>query len=149
MAYKKGKAFEKETAELAGKYGKRMTKSGAVGTMEGIDTLVGDVQWRFPWFSKNLSGECKHGYGRKSGKGKYITLNREWFEKHMTQARAFGLFPFFSMKFKFATEDGMSKFVLIPHSTMRELILEMDNMWQELQVLREEVANEQAMQRKA
>jgi hypothetical protein len=139
MAYKKGREFEKETAELAGKYGRRIMKSGAVGTMFGIDRLSGDVHWNLPWFSKVLAGECKHGYGKPNEKAdaKSMTIKKEWFEKHMTQARALGLYPFFSMKFKFTQENGMSKFILIPHSTMKQLLNEMECMWQELQELRE------------
>ncbi len=138
MAYKKGKEFEKETAAVAGKYGERIPRSGAIGTMYGISRLSGDAIWKLPWFEKWLVGECKHGYSRKNENAKSMTIKREWFEKHMTQAKALDFYPFFSMKFKFTSENGMSKYILISHGTMTHLIKEMNDLWEKYQELLKE-----------
>lgn len=134
---RKGYPFEKETEALAGEYGKRCYKSGSIGSTEGISVLVGDVQWKFPWFRDVISVECKHGYDDKPDQ-KTFRIYREWFDKHLKQAKAAGLLPMWAMKFKGTSENGMSKFVLIPFSTMQEMIKQMDDVYQELQELKDE-----------
>ena len=136
MTAQKGKAFERETAALAGERGKRIARSGGYGTELGIPQMVGDAQWRLPWFNQMIVLECKHGYSPKGGKGKSMTLKREWFEKHLAAAKVHGFYPAFGMKFKFTTEDGISKYILIPFSTMKKLIKENEDMWLELEELR-------------
>jgi len=145
MGKRKGYAFEKETEALGGEYGKRLYKSGAVGTITGHAVLVGDVQWNFPWMRDIISIECKHGYGTSSKENqKYMTIHREWFDKHIAQTKAADLLPAWAMKFKFTAENGMSKFVVIPFSTMKEIIRQMENVYLELQ----ELKNEQAKSKK-
>jgi hypothetical protein len=134
---RKGYPFEKETEALAGKYGKRCYKSGGVGSVTGIAALVGDVIWKFPWLRDRITVECKHGYDDKPDQ-KTFRIYREWFDKHMKQAKAADLLPIWAMKFKGTSENGMSKFVLIPFSTMGEIIKQMDNVYQELQELKNE-----------
>ena len=143
MALKKGKEFEKETAALAGKYGKRIPSSGAFGTTMGEKALAGDAKWVFPF---NMGGgnevhvECKHGYDRSKKEQKSMTIYREWFEKHLNQSKAMDFVPMFAMKFKFTQQNGLSKFVLIPFPVMEKLIQDMENMYLEI----EELKNEQA-----
>ena len=142
MTVRKGKQFERETAALAdegsGKYGKRVYKSGAIGTTDGIDKLVGDARWVFPWLDGDIiSIECKHGYGDDQ-KGKSFRIQREWFDKHLEQCKAANTHPMFAMKFKFTAENGLSKFMLIPFPVMQWLIKNMENMHLELEELRHE-----------
>jgi hypothetical protein len=138
MAGRKGKEFERETAALAGKYGKRVPLSGAIGTTWGSQ-LAGDAIWKFPWLSKSINLESKHGYGGKKKEQKSMTIYREWFTKHINQARALGFYPAWAMKFKFTMEDGLSKFVLIPFPVVREIMNEIENLWLE----KEELLREQ------
>jgi len=161
MSGKKGKEFERETADLAGicnkcggsgkigkdfcpncrgkgKFGKRILMSGYVGTVEGWDRMAGDAQWRFPWLSKPVVLECKHGYAAKNQQAKSMVLQREWFEKHLQMAKNFELYPAFAMKFKFTKEDGISKFILIPFPIMEKILTEMENLYLEVQEYREQ-----------
>lgn len=138
---KKGKVFERETAALAGDYGRRIERSGAIGTGSGIGQLAGDVRWMFPWFDEEIHLECKHGYSDKGQERKSMRIDREWFDKHLAQSKAFGFYPAWAMKFKFTSENGMSKFVVIPFSTMKRLIEEMKNVYLQLEELREEKEN--------
>lgn len=152
----KGKPFERETAGLAGKYGERIPMSGSI---KGIPQLSGDVRWKFPWFDDEIHLECKHGYGRgradkfcptcgrelddkaraRIPKGqKSMTIYREWFDKHLEQAKQYGFYPVFSMKFKFTSENGLSSFIMIPFPVAKELMRQMENLWLELQELRDE-----------
>ena len=143
MALTKGKAFEKETAEVAGKYGTRVPSSGAFGTTMGVKELAGDAKWKFPWSmggGKEIHVECKHGYDRSKKEQKSMTIYREWFEKHLNQAKALDFVPMFAMKFKFTQQNGLSKFILIPFPIMEKLIKDMENMYLEI----EELKNEQA-----
>jgi len=138
LAVKKGKEFERETAALAGKRGKRIPMSGSIGTVHGIDKLAGDAIWKLPWLNSNINIESKHGYGDKNKEVKSIRVQREWFEKHLGQAKALNFYPAFAMKFKFTHEDGLSKFILIPFPTMKQILEEMENLWLELEELRAE-----------
>ena len=142
MAYKKGKKFEKETAELAGKgRGRVSPKSGAIGTTYGAPNVAGDASWKFPWLPKDktIQIECKHGYDKSKTVRKSMTIYRDWFDKHLGQAKMLGFIPMFAMKFKFTTSSsGLSSFILIPFSTMEKLLKIVDNMWEELEELRNE-----------
>ncbi|MFA7101454.1 MAG: hypothetical protein WC196_07005 [Bacilli bacterium] len=138
MAVKKGKAFERETAAIAGKYGKVIPKSGAYGTTDGIPQMAGDVRWMLPWFDSEIHLECKHGYSDKGQERKSMRIERQWFDKHLKQAKALNFHPAFAFKFKFTHENGMSKFVCFPFSTMEKLITQMENMYLELEELRNE-----------
>lgn len=141
---KRGYQFERETASLAGENGKRMPRSGGYGT-EGFIGMVGDVHFKFPWMNKRvISIECKHGYSDKGQERKSMRIERAWFDKHMKQTKMADFLPAWAMKFKATHENGMSKFVMIPFSTMKEIIKEMDNVYSELQEFR----NEQAKHRK-
>lgn len=137
MTKAKGQEFEEETASLAGKRGRRIPRSGGYGTVTGIAKLSGDARWDLPWLSSSINLECKHGYSGEPGTGKSMTIKREWFDKHLAQAKAGGFIPMFAMKFKFTTEDGMSKFILIPFSAMKKIIKQMDDTYLELEELRE------------
>jgi len=135
---KRGYQFERETAALAGEHGKRMPRSGGYGT-EGFVTMCGDVQFKFPWMSgKVISIECKHGYSDKGQERKSMRIDRAWFEKHMKQSKMGDFLPAWAMKFRSTHENGMSKFVMVPFSTMKEIINEMENVYSELQELRDE-----------
>lgn len=135
---KRGYAFERETAALGGEYGKRVPRSGGYGT-EGYLGMVGDVLFKFPWMNRRvISIECKHGYSDKGQERKSMRIDRAWFDKHMKQAKMAEFLPAWAMKFKATSENGMSKFVLIPFSTMEEIIKQMDNTYLELQELRNE-----------
>lgn len=135
---KRGYQFERETAALAGEHGKRIPRSGGYGT-EGFVGMVGDVQFKFPWMRKKvISIECKHGYSDAGQQRKSMRIERAWFDKHMNQTKMADFLPAWAMKFKATSENGMSKFVLIPFSTMKEIINEMDNVYSELQELKDE-----------
>jgi len=146
MSVRKGKAFEKETAELAGKYGKRVRGSGAIGTVDGYRAYVGDAKWYFPFRfggGNHIHIECKHGYDRSKKEQKSMTIYREWFEKHLAQAKAFDFVPMFAMKFKFTQQNGLSKFMLIPFPVMEQLIKDVENLYLENEELKEELAKKQ------
>jgi hypothetical protein len=150
---RKGKEFERETEALAGKRGRRVAYSGMFGTTKGQADNAGDVRWDMPWFNhgKGVQVECKHGYddtkkgvmcptcGRKLDKPienqKSMTIYREWFDKHMGQGADLGFYPIFAMKFKFAKD---SKFIVIPFGTMSKMLKDMEDMWLELEELRDE-----------
>jgi len=135
---KRGYQFERETAALGGEHGKRMPRSGGYGT-EGFVGMVGDVQFKFPWLNKRvISIECKHGYSDKGQERKSMRIDRVWFEKHLKQTKMADLLPAWAMKFKGTKENGMSKFIMIPFSTMKEIIKEMENVYSELQEFRNE-----------
>ncbi len=136
MATKKGIEFERETAALAGEYGKRIPKSGAYGTTEAIDKLAGDARWDIPWSSKSIHLECKHGYSRPGQQAKSMTLYREWFDKLGEQAKRLNFFPAWAMKLKFTSE----KYVLIPFPVMEKMLKDMTDVWKELEELRAEQA---------
>jgi len=146
MAKRKGDEFERETTVLAGKntsgipYGKKTPKSGAYGTVMGVQVMAGDTQWRFPWLNDIISIECKHGYQADyKADQKSMTIKKEWFDKHLEQCKSMDLLPAWSMKFKFTTENGMSKFLVIPFKTARSIIDQMDNLYIEMEELREEL----------
>jgi len=144
MSQQKGKAFERETAALAGispkgvSYGKRIAKSGAFGTTEGIPQMAGDARWMLPWLDSEIHLECKHGYD-DDPKQKSFRIYREWFDKHMNQAKAFDFYPAFAFKFKLTKQDGMSKMVLIPFPVMERVLSVVNNMHQEIEELQREV----------
>jgi len=138
MGFKKGKQFERETAAIAGKYGMVIPMSGAIGTVTGISDLAGDVRWKFPWFNSNINVECKHGYDRSKTDQKTMTVYRNWFDKHLKQAKLLNFYPVFAFKFKFTQQNGMSKFVLIPFPIMEKLIHQTENVYLEMLELREE-----------
>jgi len=125
MATKKGQEFERETADLAGSYGKRVPRSGAYGTTEGITRLAGDCRWDFPWLSKLMVGECKHGYSRPDARAKSMTLKREWFDKHKEQSKQMEFLPFWAMKLKFTNE----KYLIIPFEVMSTLLEEVNDLY--------------------
>jgi hypothetical protein len=133
-----GDEFERETARLAGDYGRRVVMSGAIGTTQGYDVLCGDANWKLPWMEgKLISIECKHGYGDSDKKApKSLRMQKEWFDKHEAQAKTSGFLPMWAMKFKFANNG---KFLIIPFSTMSVMLDKADNNYKELIELREEV----------
>lgn len=138
MGTKKGREFEKETSRL-GLYGRRIARSGAYGTTDGYPQMVGDVQYRFPWMDGEVIAiECKHGYSEKGQERKSMRIERAWFDKHEKQTRALDLLPAWAMKFKFTTENGMSKFFIIPFSTARVIMKHMEDVYLELEELRQE-----------
>jgi len=139
MAVQKGKVFERETAALAGEYGKRIERSGAIGTVEGISQMAGDVRWRVPWLDSEIHVECKHGYSDKGQERKSMRLEREWFTKHMTQAKALDFYPVFAFKFKFTQQNGMSKMIVIPFPVMERVLSTVNNMHKEIEELQREV----------
>lgn len=142
---KRGYQFERETAALAGEHGKRIPRSGGYGT-EGFVGMVGDVHFKFPWMrKKTISIECKHGYSDAGQQRKSMRIERAWFDKHINQTKMADFLPAWAMKFKATSENGISKFILIPFSTMKEIIYEMENVYSELQ----ELKDEQAKHRKA
>ncbi len=139
MTQRKGKKFEGETAALAGKYGKRVPHSGAIGTITGIGRLAGDAVWLLPWLDDNIIAlECKHGYSDKGEERKSLRLKRDWFDKHLAQAQAMNFYPAFAMKFKFTAENGISKFVLIPFPVMEKILKHMDDTYLELEELKKD-----------
>jgi hypothetical protein len=158
---KKGQDFERDTAALAGecvvckgtgtlgkercpsckgrkRYGRRIPRSGAYGTMDGFPQLTGDASWDFPWLTKPIVIECKHGYPAKNQKGKSMILQREWFDKHLESAKNMELLPAFAMKFKFTAEDGISKFIVIPFPVMEKMLKEINNLYLEVKEYREQ-----------
>ena len=145
MSIQKGKVFEKETAALAGvsskgvPYGKRIQKSGAIGTTEGISALAGDARWILPWLDSELHLECKHGYSDKGQEKKSMRLEREWFDKHMAQAKALDFYPAFAFKFKFTQQNGMSKMVVIPFPVMERVLHAANNVYEELEEKKREL----------
>lgn len=139
MATKKGKVFESETAALAGKHGKRVPKSGAYGTVEGIPQLAGDARWKLPWLDSEIHVECKHGYSDKGQERKSMRLEREWFDKHMAQAKALDFYPVFAFKFKFTQQNGMSKMVVIPFPVMGKVLSTVNNMHERIEELEREL----------
>jgi len=145
MSIQKGKVFEKETAALAGvspqgnPYGKRIQKSGAIGTTEGISALAGDARWILPWLDSEVHVECKHGYSDKGQEKKSMRIEREWFDKHMTQAKALEFYPAFAFKFKFTQQNGMSKMVVIPFPVMERILHAANNVYEELEEKKREL----------
>ena len=139
MGVKKGKVFERETAALAGEYGKRIERSGAIGTTEGISQMAGDVRWRLPWLDSEIHLECKHGYSDKGQERKSMRLDRAWFDKHMEQAKALDFYPAFAFKFKFTQQNGMSKMVVIPFPVMERVLSTVNNMHKEIEELQREL----------
>lgn len=143
MAKRKGYQFERETAALGREYGRRVERSGAIGTSSGVPGMIGDVQWRFPWMGREIiSIECKHGYDDDS-KHKSFRIYREWFDKHQSQTKAGDVLPAYAMKFKGTQENGVASFVLIPFATMKEIIRQMENVYQELKEFKDERAREE------
>lgn len=136
MAVQKGKQFERECAAIAGERGKRISRSGAIGTMEGIPQMAGDFRWNLPWLSKPIVGEAKHGYGGS----KSISVKREWFTKIVEQSKSLGFFPVLALKFKFSVSNGTSSCVCIPKDTMEVILKEMEDMYLELCELKNEQA---------
>ena len=145
MAVRKGKVFESETAALAGvspkgvPYGKRVAKSGALGTTDGISQLAGDARWMLPWLDSEIHLECKHGYDKSKTERKTMTIYKDWFDKHLTQAKALDFYPAFAFKFKFTKQNGMSKMVLIPFPVMERVLKVVNNMHEEIEELKREV----------
>lgn len=143
----KGREFEKECAAIAGNRGKRIPRSGAIGTMIGIQALAGDFRWDLPWLKKKVIGEAKHGYGGS----KSITVQRDWFAKIVKQSRSLDFYPVLALKFKFAVSNGTTSCVCIPSDTMEKIIQDMENLWlekkeveQELQKLKNEYKKSRA-----
>ncbi len=138
MGSRRGYQFELETAAIAGKRGRRVPKSGSYGTTNGISKLAGDAIFELPWHSRTINVECKHGYSREGQKAKSMTLKKEWFDKHFAQSKEMDFYPMFAMKLKFTSENGLSKFFLVPFPVMKRLLEEQENMYQELLELKNE-----------
>ncbi len=100
MAQQKGKQFERETAALAGQssdgtkiYGRRVYRSGGIGTELGIAALSGDARWTLPWLNSEVHLECKHGYSDKGQERKSMRIERTWFDKLFRDAKQFDFLP--------------------------------------------------------
>lgn len=139
MAVKKGKDFERETAALAGDRGQRIPSSGAIGTVWGVPQLAGDVRWKLLWLDSEIHIECKHGYSDKGQERKSMRIEREWFDKHMAQAKALDFYPVFAFKFKFTQQNGMSKMVVIPFPVMERVLSAANNLYEELEETKREL----------
>jgi len=100
--------------------------------------LCGDARWDLPWMMKPIAIECKHGYSRPGERAKSMTLKREWFDKHLEQAKTGNYYPAFAMKLKFSTKDGLSDFMLIPFPVMECILKEMEHLYEEVEELRNE-----------
>jgi len=136
---RKGYQFELKTASLAGKRGKRIPRSGAIGTTEGIGKLCGDARWDLPWLQKTVAIECKHGYSKEGERAKSMTIQKEWFDKHLEQSERGNFYPVFAMKLKFAAgKDGLTEYMLIPFPVMQTILKEMENLYLEVEELRDE-----------
>lgn len=146
MVVKKGKVFERETAALAGvsskgiPHGQRIPSSGAIGTTYGVPQLAGDARWFVKdWLGSDIHIECKHGYSDKGQERKSMRIEREWFDKHMTQAKAFDFYPAFAFKFKFTQQNGMSKMILFPFPVMERILSSVFSMNERIIELEREV----------
>jgi hypothetical protein len=112
--------------------------SGAIGTITGVSALCGDASWDLPWLSKSIRLETKHGYGDPKKEVKSIRIQKEWFDKLIEQSEHGNFHPMFAMKFKFTrSDDIMSKFIMIPFPVMSKVLKDMENLWLELEELRE------------
>jgi len=143
LGFNRGKDFERETANLVNTKeephrGIRVIMSGAVGTITGNAYYAGDAVWKLPWLNREIRIECKHGYDRSKTDAKSMTIFKDWFDKHIEQAKAFNFLPVWAFKFKFTQQNGMSKMVVVPFPVMKEIITQVDNIYLELEELRAE-----------
>jgi len=133
MAYKKGIQFERDCAkELGlGKYGKRVPLSGSI---KDVAQLAGDFYLTFPWLDRAIIGEAKHGYTRAE---KSMTLQRDWFEKVAGLAQVHRTYHCVAFKFK----NTNMKYVAFSFEDFQRIMKEMENMYTELEELRDEINN--------
>ena len=128
-----GYRFEVESSELGGERGRRVLKSGAIGSITGFPAFIGDYQFDFPWLSKKITGEAKHGYGG----AKQIAVKKEWYDKIQLQAKSVNMYDCVSFKFKNAC-DGVTRVISFDFETFKKILDDIDNIYEENTWLKEE-----------
>lgn len=112
----KGRRWEQDAVKLLTELipnseWKRMPTSGAMGTILGEPSLVGDIKGRVEGLTQELRGEAKVGYS-KSKDGKSMTIKREWLEKIAEEARRTYALPFVIGKFSGA-RGAAKEFIIL------------------------------------
>ncbi len=88
--------------EIKGAKVKRVPGSGAIGTTLGEPNLTGDVVARFPGLNRDFKIEAKTGYGGAT----QITVQREWLNKIVMEAKGNFAYPLLACKFSDARKSG-------------------------------------------
>jgi len=109
---------------------KRVPGSGALGTILGETSLVGDVKGRFDFLNRTFIIEAKTGYGGS----KQLTLKKDWIDKIKSEAsRSFG---FGAMIGKFlGAKLGTKHFIVMDLYDFIEIMKEAEDNYSELQEL--------------
>lgn len=128
----KGAQFEREAVLLLTDYikdskWKRVPTSGAIGTRMEIPLLFSDLVGEVKNFPKKFRGEAKCGYGGK----KQFTLQKEWMDKIMREARSTYSIPFLIGKFSGA-RDGTRVFVVLDVNVFSTLVNQLTDLQRRL-----------------
>ncbi len=140
MTYNRSKAkgdnFErwaaKQLTEHQGVW-RRIPGSGSIGTNLKMSNLTGDLEGRYPWFTKAFKGEGKVGYGTS----KQMTVKREWFTKVREQAGLDNKYPAVILKFNDVTggDIGSATVICFNMDTWSSMMKDLDELYQEYLVM--------------
>lgn len=139
---RKGKRWEREASKYLSKYGgdwNRIPGSGAMASQLGDASLGSDMVGRYPWWTKNLRGEAKYGYGGS----KQMTLKRGWITKNREEAAAARDWPCLVLKFKGVTGGDIesAKLICFNFDTWLAMMYELQELYEENIKLLERLEN--------
>jgi hypothetical protein len=136
MTYNRSKAkgdnFERGVSKMLSVHQgvwRRIPGSGSIGTNLKMSNLTGDLEGRYPWFTRAFKGEGKVGYGTS----KQMTLKREWFTKVREQAEADNKYPAVVIKFNDVTggDIGSATAICFNVDTWNKMMADLDELYAE------------------
>jgi Holliday junction resolvase len=136
---KKGTDWERTIAKKLNEFfntdvWKRIPGSGALGTILGLDSLIGDVSGKFNFCNMKFIIEAKTGYGGS----KQLTLKKEWLDKVKDEAsRVYGMGAVVG-KF-LGAKTGAKNFIVMDLEDFMLLMEVAEKTYEEYQKLCEEI----------
>lgn len=129
-AKQKGSNAEREfvlvlTNKIKGGKFNRVYASGAVGTVLGVPSLMGDINGTVEGIPREFKIEAKTGYSNVKDKAcKSLALKKEWLEKIGEEARSNFAIPLIMGKFD-NVRSGVKYFIAMDLEVFAELINEL------------------------
>jgi len=132
-AKRKGTRWENEVVKILDDEGggewRRIPGSGAMAHFLKDASFNSDVVGVYPWWNKEIRGECKYGYGTD----KSMSVKREWITKIREEAKESRAFPCLLIKFKNVRDDpNTAKLICFNFDTWIELMEEVNDVYEEL-----------------
>lgn len=130
---KKGTDWEREIAKILNEFfdtnvWKRIPGSGALGTILGESSLIGDVSGKFNFLKRKFIFEAKTGYGGS----KQLTFKKEWIDKVKEEAdRVYG---FGAIVGKFlGSRSGVKHFIVLDLEDFMEIMEIAEQLYEDYQ----------------